>query len=285
MGLHAKTQTSTAHKAVCWRGSLNILVCLWLADVCFSVLPCGPASICISGSWHWSSWPSLRQNFPFSEPSASKSECGAWQAGQPALVRWPSLWQQGALQTSPSASCHLWQSMLVCGCHGSCHLLITQTGVHVSHFLSPGNQQIHLPLTHAGPQMPGQGSHARTRSRSLSERPGREPMPQLRSTRASWRQAAAGAPQARAHGYLPPPPRQLPNENVMASPASRVVRQEHRPSESVLAGGEHGWNTMSSGSFKRAGEERLPPQGSAGGLPQTQGSPQGSSVGCLPTGL
>ena len=123
-----------------------------------------------------------------------------------------------------------------------------------------------MPSTRAGPLVPGQGSHTRTPSRSLSGGSAREAMPQLRSTWASRRQAAAGAPQTRAHGYLPPPPRQLPNENVMASPASRVVRQEHRPSESILGGGEHGWNIMSSGSFKRAGEEGLPPQGPAGGL-------------------
>ena len=125
--------------------------------------------------------------------------------------------------------------------------------------------------------MPGRSSHARTRSRSPRGGSVREAMPQLRSTWAGRHQAAAGAPQARAHGYLPPPPRQLPGETVMASPASRVVRQEHRPSELTLGGGEHGWNTMSSGSSKRAGEEGLPPQGSAGGLPWNQGSPQESA--------
>ena len=113
--------------------------------------------------------------------------------------------------------------------------------------------------------MPGRGSHARTRSRSPRGGSVREAMPQLRSTWAGRHQAAAGAPQARAHGYLPPPPRQLPGETVMASPASRVVRQEPRPSELTLGGGEHGWNI--SGSFNRAGEGGLPPQGSAGGLP------------------
>lgn len=132
--------------------------------------------------------------------------------------------------------------------------------------------------------MPGRGPHTRALSRSLSGGSAREAMPQLRSTWASRGQAGAGGTQARAHGYLPPPPRQLPNENVMASPASRVVRQEHRPSESIFGGGDHSWNIMSSGSFRKAGEGGLTPQGSAGELPQNQGSagglpPQGSAGG------
>ena len=49
-GLHAKKQASTAHRSPYRGRSLNFHVWLWLAAVCFYVLPCGPASTGVLGS-------------------------------------------------------------------------------------------------------------------------------------------------------------------------------------------------------------------------------------------